>query len=168
MPDIQTIFITTLTWAWWLVYGLMYVLYWTWPLYWITWPATVILLISARGEYLKSGGGPTGALRAFRYVLVNLPSTVRGIIRWLLVQGLMVTRWSTGNDVSSMLPERIKKWLGDTPGETKYVYVNVPAKNGHARTRRSRSLVCVVQAFEEIGTGMVALVALALVVRLFS
>ena len=93
---------------WWV----LVVLYSTFPLYWITWPATAVLAMSAWGVYRERGRGAAGAWAAARYAVVNLPRAIVDVVRWIANQAISLVEWRTGRDVTGALPTRLAQWLG--------------------------------------------------------
>jgi hypothetical protein len=110
------------SWFLWLLWQSFYIIFWTWPLWYVSWLAVAVMLVSARTEYYKSGGGIKGLLHAVWFAVVNLPRTMNAILRWFAMQIVMLASIVTKTDVMSQLPNFVRRWLGHSPTETRTVY----------------------------------------------
>lgn len=105
----------------WALWQFLYVLFWTWPLYYISWLAVIVLLFSARTEYVRTGGGLKGFVYAAWYAIKNLPRTMNAIARWIVKQIILLAEVVTKTDIESQLPNFVRRWLGRQAIETREV-----------------------------------------------
>jgi hypothetical protein len=124
------------------LHWIIYILWWLWPFYYVTWPLTAILIFSARNEYKKSGGGFFGLLKAVIFAVKTLPSTTAAAIRLIAGIIVLVVRASTQVDLAEKMPTRLRNWLNLGGTQTKIVErvvekrVEVPGPPGRVTFRR--------------------------------
>lgn len=111
-----------LSWMPWALWQVVYVLFWTWPFYYVSWLSLIVLAIGARTEYVKQGGGVQGLTRGIWFAVKNFPRTMNEILRWIVMQILLLAGFVSKTDIMSMLPNFIRRWLGHGPIETRTVY----------------------------------------------
>lgn len=114
-------FTSILTTIGWLLWQVLYILFWTWPLWYITWLATAVVAMSARTEYLKRGGGLWGLMHALWYAVKRMPNTMNHIFRWIGQQIVLIASIASKRDIMSDLPKPVLRWLGQTLVETKII-----------------------------------------------
>lgn len=112
--DLSTLASMIGAWLWWI----LGVLYFTFPLYLVTWPATFAAFVSARSEYLISGGGVVGTWKAVTFLFLNLPRIIFETIRWLVRVLIIDLPRVFGKDVSSTLPQWMLRWIGHSSSGT--------------------------------------------------
>src|SRR5262245_35553581 len=132
--DFFTSLIGTLVYTLWM--GIK-ILFWWWPFYYLTWPLAIIMIVSIRTEYRRSGGGPSGAAHALWYGLKTLPGKSNKLATLVTTLGLQSYSLVSKSETPPSIPTPVRKWLGHEIGETqvvekiveveKLVYVDRPA-----------------------------------------
>lgn len=126
----------------WLLWGLksiIYILFWAWPWYYVTWPLMIITIVSARSEYKKTGGGFRGAMHATYFAIRSLPSTANALARFVVSQFIMIYGLLSRTDAMKQVPGSIRIWLGHGAIEKQIVEVEkIVYRDRGARTLKSR------------------------------
>lgn len=110
-------------WLLWVLKTLVYILFWAWPWYYVTWPLTIITIVSARSEYKRTGGGFRGATNATYFAIKSLPTTANALARFVVTQVIMFYGLLSRTDAMKHVPGPVRTWLGHGNVEKQIVEV---------------------------------------------